>query len=245
MKHFFKKILVVIGIILAASITTNLITPQPTYADSCRESFAGLSPWDCHLKEWDSEENLKMNIWIIVTNVSNDLVIIAAFLVLGYTIYGGYLYMMSSGDAGKTASGKKTLMHAFIGLAIVMSAKIIVNTIHIALLGSSGAFSGKCVSEGSCVDPGALVTNTIQWVIGVAGIVSVIFIVVGAVNYIMASGDASKIQKAKNTIMYALIGLAIVGLAEVITAFVSSAIRDANKNASIKNETIISKEINQ
>ena len=244
MKLFFKKFLVIVGIILATSATTNLITPQPTYAE-CRESFAGLTPWDCDLQEWGNENNLKMNIWIIVTNVSNDLVIVAAFLVLGYTIYGGYLYMMSSGDAGKTASGKKTLTHAFIGLAIVMSAKVIVNSIHIALLGSSGAFSGTCVSEGSCIDPGVLITNTIQWVIGVAGIVSVIFIVVGAVNYIMASGDASKLQKAKNTIMYALIGLAIVGLAEIITAFISSTIRDANKNASIKNETIISKEISK
>lgn len=60
--------------------------------------------------------------------------------------------------------------------------------------------------------------------IGIAGVVSAIFLVIGGVGYITSSGDANKLQKSKNTITYALIGLAIVGLSEIIVSVVSGII---------------------
>ena len=195
-----------------------------------RESILGLVPWDSGVNITD-EESLKSGIWQIVTNIANDITIIAAYLVLGYVIYGGYLYTFSSGDPTKAASGKKTLTHAFIGLAIVMSANLIMSTIRLALLGSNPLSCDLATGYG-CVDPNTMVTNTIQWFIAMAGIVSAIFIVYGGISYTTSNGDPNKLQKAKQTIIYALIGLAIVGLAEFITAFVSGIIRDADNQAS-------------
>ena len=71
--------------------------------------------------------------------------------------------------------------------------------------------------------------------IGIAGVVAIIFVVYGGILYITSTGDPGKIKKAKDAILYALIGLAIVALAQVITAFVSSKIREAN-NASAGDE---------
>ena len=236
MKTFLKKFLILIAIIFSATVVTNLSTATPTYADAgrtgadCTNGFLGLTTWDCNTKEWNNEAALKNNIWIIVGNISNNVVVIAAYLVLGYVIYGGYLYLLAAGDTNKTAAGKKTLVHAFTGLAIVLLAKIIVSSIHMALLHNSGAFKEDCLNA-SCTTANNLVTYLIQWVIGVAGIVAATFIVIGAISYITSSGEASKLQKAKNTILYALIGLAIVGLAEVITAFVSKTINDAAQKA--------------
>lgn len=130
--------------------------------------------------------------------------------------------MFSSGDPGKAAAGKKTLTQAFIGLAIVLSAYTIFSAIRIALIGNQ-AFSFE-----NGVDGGEMVTNLIQWVVGIAGAVAVIFIVVGAFGYITANGDPGKLQKAKTTILYALIGLVIVALAEVLTAFISNLVRESN-----------------
>lgn len=202
----------------------------------------GMVSWNCHVSIND-EESLKTGIWTIVANVLTDLTVIAAYLVIGYVIYGGYQYMFSNGDPGKVANGKKTLTQAFIGLAIVMLSNVILNTIRIALVGSNGSFADDCVS-GSCADPNTMVTNAIQWVIGVAGVVSAIFVVVGGISYATSAGDSSKLQKAKQTILYALIGLIIVALAEIITAFVSNMIRTADQNA-FNNITTIAKEINE
>lgn len=208
------------------------------------QGFLGLTAWDCGVTIND-ENTLKNGIWQIVANIATDITIIAAYLVLGYVIYGGYLYIFSSGDAGKVASGKKTLTHAFIGLAIVMSAYLIMSTIRFALLGAGGKFSCDFLSDAGtgCVDANSIVTNAIQWTIGIAGAVALIFVVYGGISYTTSAGDPGKLQKAKQTILYALIGLAIVALAEAITAFISGTIRNADNAAtSYQNQIIISKE---
>lgn len=245
MKYLFRKFLAVITVVMVVFVTINIISPTPSYADegftgNCRYVL-GLTSWDCGVAIKD-EESLKTNIWTIVANIATDATVIAAYLIIGYVIYGGYLYIFSSGDPNKVATGKKALSQAFIGLAIVMSANAIMNSIRIALVGGSGGF-GNCTSS-ICIDPNTMVTNAIQWAIAMAGIVAVIFVIYGGISYTTSAGDPSKLQKAKTMIIYALIGLAIVALAEVITAFVSNIIREANNNAFI-NQTTISKEVHE
>ena len=54
----------------------------------------------------------------------------------------------------------------------------------------------------------------------VVGAVSVIMIIVGGLRYITSSGDSGNVQAAKNTILYAIVGLIIVVFAQVIVRFV-------------------------
>ena len=250
MKKFLKKVLIFVIILLSTFTTITLINKSSVYAANdvridtttpCPD-FLGLTSWDCNVVAPQSESELSANIWIIAANVLKDISVIAAYLVVGYVIYGGYLYMFSSGDTNKVTAGKKTLTHAFIGLAIVILANVIIGSIRVALLSSSGSFS-NCIDSGGCAnsDPAKLITNLISWVIGIAGLVSAVFIVVGGVGYVTSSGDSAKLQKAKNTITYALIGLAIVGLSEIIVSIVSGIINDSNK-VSQTNQIIISKE---
>ena len=135
--------------------------------------------------------------------------------------------MFSSGDPGKAAAGKKTLTHAFIGLAICISAYTIFGAIRIALLGGSGNL-GNCTVGSTCVTPETLIANLVQWIAGISGVVCAVFIVVGGWGYMTSAGDPNKLSKAKNTLLYAFIGLAIVALAEVIAAFVANTVADAN-----------------
>lgn len=62
--------------------------------------------------------------------------------------------------------------------------------------------------------------NVINTTIGIVGLLAVIFIIVGGFQYITSSGDAAKATKAKNTILYAVIGLVIALLAYAIVNFV-------------------------
>lgn len=79
---------------------------------------------------------------------------------------------------------------------------------------------------GSCTPAAGDVTveNTVQTVIKIiswiVGIISVIMIIVGGAKYVVSGGDSNGVQSAKNTIMYALIGIVIVALAQVIAKFV-------------------------
>ena len=64
------------------------------------------------------------------------------------------------------------------------------------------------------------VTGIINGVIGVLGFVCVVVMIIGGVNYMISAGDTNKVTKAKNTILYGLIGLVICVLAFAIVNFV-------------------------
>lgn len=64
------------------------------------------------------------------------------------------------------------------------------------------------------------VTSVINILSLVVGTVAVVMVIVGGMKYVSSQGDSSAIASAKNTIVYALVGLVIVALAQVIVRFV-------------------------
>ena len=64
------------------------------------------------------------------------------------------------------------------------------------------------------------VINILNGVIAVLGLVAVVVVIIGGVNYMTSSGDTSKVKKAKDTILYGLIGLAVAVLAFALVNFV-------------------------
>lgn len=73
---------------------------------------------------------------------------------------------------------------------------------------------------GSLPDLSDVIFSIVNGVIAVTGVIALIFVVVGGIQYTTSAGDAAKTQKAKNTILYALIGLAIAALSFMIVNFV-------------------------
>lgn len=53
-----------------------------------------------------------------------------------------------------------------------------------------------------------------------AGIVAVIVIIISAIFYVISQGDPSKTKRAKDGILYAVVGLVVIMLAFVITNYV-------------------------
>lgn len=254
MKNLLKKTLVFFGLISIISVSLATLSSSQVTAvaiDARSEGncggFLGLVSWDCGLaSDISDEDGLKSETWKIAANIATDITIIAAYLVLGYVIYGGYLYTFSGGDPGKVATGKKALSQAFIGLAIVMLAYVIMSSIRFALLGTSGTLGncmtittadGKTTVSGNCTSATDVIGGAIQWFVAIAGIVSAIFVVYGGISYATSAGDPGKLQKAKSMIIYALIGLAIVALAEIITAFVTNIIKDASTTNTTEEDT--------
>lgn len=53
-----------------------------------------------------------------------------------------------------------------------------------------------------------------------AGVIAVIIIVIGGLLYVTSTGEPAKTKRAKDTILYAVVGLFVVIFAFVITQFV-------------------------
>jgi preprotein translocase subunit SecG len=64
------------------------------------------------------------------------------------------------------------------------------------------------------------VAIVIQIFLSLLGVIFVILMILGGYNWMTAGGDESKVEKARNTIQRAVIGLAIVLLAYAITYFI-------------------------
>ena len=75
------------------------------------------------------------------------------------------------------------------------------------LIGDNGVFSR--------------ITNTILLIVG---LISVIMLVYGGLRYILSGGDSKKVTDAKNTVLYAIIGLIISLLAFAIVNFVLNSV---------------------
>jgi len=74
------------------------------------------------------------------------------------------------------------------------------------------------------VDAGTRIDTTIGKVVDllsvIVGIIAVIMIIVAGFRYITSGGNQESVKSAKNTLIYAVIGLVIVALAQIIVAFV-------------------------
>jgi Type IV secretion system pilin len=86
---------------------------------------------------------------------------------------------------------------------------------------------GVCGASGTCTDPakaGARLDSTIERVINlvsaIAGALAVIMIIVAGFRYVTSAGNETSVASAKKTLLYAIIGLAIVALAQIIVRVV-------------------------
>ena len=65
-------------------------------------------------------------------------------------------------------------------------------------------------------DFGRLLTMVINYFLGLVGLIAVLMLVIGGIRYITSAGNEQTIEKAKHTILYAIIGIVIVVLSYAI-----------------------------
>jgi cytochrome bd-type quinol oxidase subunit 2 len=77
-----------------------------------------------------------------------------------------------------------------------------------------GLTGGDCDSKSNGINK--LLNKVINIVSAIVGFVAVVMIIVGGFKYITSGGDSNKVAAAKNTLVYALVGLVIVALAQFL-----------------------------
>jgi magnesium-transporting ATPase (P-type) len=79
--------------------------------------------------------------------------------------------------------------------------------------------SADCSTSDATERVNNLIKTIVNLLSAVVGIVAVIMIIFGGLRYITSGGNDSSVTGAKNTILYAIIGLIIVALAQVLVRF--------------------------
>lgn len=87
--------------------------------------------------------------------------------------------------------------------------------------GTSGQSCDKASATG---DPSTglagLAKKVVNFITILVGAIAVVMVIFGGFRYITSGGDSGRVGNAKNTIIYAIIGLIIVALAQVLVHFV-------------------------
>ena len=86
---------------------------------------------------------------------------------------------------------------------------------------AEGNKSPVCATDGTnnpITGPDGVINKIANIFALVTGVAAVILIILGGFEYVRSGGDSSKISKAKNIILFAIIGLVIVVLARSIVA---------------------------
>ena len=126
----------------------------------------------------------------------------------------------------------------FIGLSLAVALLVIPATAVLAQ--SPDIQAGLCaganldINDPSCEttdDATAKINTLIRRIINllslVVGVVAVIMIIIGGLSYITSGGSDTGVTSAKNTILYAIIGLIIVALDKLLVRFVLRTVTSA------------------
>ena len=89
-------------------------------------------------------------------------------------------------------------------------------------IGVAVANGGGCdeTNGGTTKSVGDVITSAVNFLSIIVGIIGTIMVIVGGFKYITSGGNDKGVSSAKSTITYALIGLVVAALAQVLVHFV-------------------------
>jgi hypothetical protein len=71
----------------------------------------------------------------------------------------------------------------------------------------------------------SVVANTLIFLVGA---VAVIFLIIGGLRYVVSNGDSKAVEGAKNTILYAIVGIVVAVISFALVQFVINALNKAS-----------------
>ncbi|MBP9132160.1 hypothetical protein KBF61_03440 [Candidatus Saccharibacteria bacterium] len=94
--------------------------------------------------------------------------------------------------------------------------------------GVNCAGGSSSVSGTNLLGSGGIFEKIVNLLLFIVGAISVIMLIVGGIRYVISAGDQNAVTGAKNTILYAIIGLVISFLAFAAVRFVVGALDPTN-----------------
>jgi hypothetical protein len=131
------------------------------------------------------------------------------YITLIVMIVGGYLYIAAQGNPDNLEKAKKTITGAVIAFIIIIISKAIVTFLENGLR--------QFTTSTNLI---AALVKVIDLMLLPLGFIAALGLIGGGYQYIMASGSPDKIEKAKKTILYSVIGLVLTILSAAILYFI-------------------------
>jgi hypothetical protein len=88
--------------------------------------------------------------------------------------------------------------------------------------GASNAYCSDTANGGQndIYGPTGLISDAINIISWIAGIAAVIVLMIGGFRFVVSGGDSNSVSGARSMILYALVGLVIIGAAQIIMRYI-------------------------
>ena len=136
-----KKSVIMMALVLCGAVGVATIPTASVSAADCVGNILTLKPWydgltddSCNIQS-PTSDTMSSFIWHIALNIVDDILQIAGYVAFGFVVFGGFLYMTSTGQPEKATRARKTITYGLIGVVVAMSAVLLVNVIASTALG--------------------------------------------------------------------------------------------------------------
>lgn len=233
MKKKVKSIIAILAFIIIGSGLFSIIASQTVSAIGggtnlkCpNTAFLGFKTWYAGLQD-DSDcrvvspteigaaagKEIQTYILKIVMNVADIVFMAVGYIAFFFVLYGGMQFIISQGNADKMAKARMTIMNALIGIVIASTAVIIVRFSLDGLIGAGKLNSSEASFE-------SVLNGALNIFYFITGAVAVITIIISSFTMVTVGNKADSVAKARNSILYASIGIVIIVFAKTITWFI-------------------------
>lgn len=198
---------------LAALALAILVHPEPAHA-----AILGFLP--------DNPSQIgKDDIIKVLVNLIQWALMFASAIGAIFIVVNGYQYVISAGNPEKIEKAKQGLTWSIGGFILVISSYAIVLLLA-QTLGFQQADTLKNHQPGSLpASASGILTNIANILFIFAGAVAVVFLILGGYRYVTSQGNQDLVEKAKKTILYAVIGLILVFASASLFNFIATQLK--------------------
>jgi hypothetical protein len=212
---FFVLVAMAVGLAIVPSEAVHACINTTTGTQDA-SGFFSIPPWHHYLacsEDGGVNNDIELDqLWLIGAALLEGLMRVAGVVSIFFIIYGGFKYMSSQGSPDGTASARRTIINSLVGLLIAIFASVVVSFAMDLLAGGSGG--GDALPE---TTTNGVIQRVLNFIYALSGITAAVYIVIGAIKYTTSTGDSGKTLSARNTIIYAVVGMIIVLSAYLIT----------------------------
>lgn len=119
-----------------------------------------------------------------------------------------------------------------VGVATMATALVAGTTA--SALSLQDVFSGPYRGQGQPVSlfdgPTAIIPKVINIMLFIVGVLAVFMMIYGGIRYVLSGGDNTKVKDAKNTVLYAIVGLIVAILGYAIVGWIVSMLGSGGAN---------------
>jgi len=138
---------------------------------------------------------------------------IIVLLSIIFIVIGAVMYVTSAGNQAMVTLAKGAILASMIGLAIGIAAPSFLKEIY-DILGAGAEVDPTAIEGATPIE--TILMNTLNFLLAIIGVLSMIMLVIGGIMYLLAGGDQTRIDTGKKIVIYSIIGLTVALAALII-----------------------------